>query len=137
MTKSRVKSMLIVLFDAKRVIHKGWHEAFKDSRKNVENEPRSGRPSSSRTDENVTCVKAVLGNDRQMSIRLSADEVGIPKAVVHRIVTEDLNMRKNCAKIVPDNPTEEQMETRLSICQDIVNHLSTEPNMLNRVITGD
>ncbi|XP_066965661.1 protein GVQW3-like [Macrobrachium rosenbergii] len=103
-----------------------WYKTFKDGRENVEDEPRSGRRSSSRTDENVTRVKAVLDTDRRMDIRLIADEVRIPKTVVHRIVTGDLSMGKICAKLVP----EEQKETRLSICQDIVNLLSTEPNML-------
>ncbi|XP_066959215.1 histone-lysine N-methyltransferase SETMAR-like [Macrobrachium rosenbergii] len=114
-----------------------WHKAFKDGHENVEDEPRSGRLSSSRINENVACVKAVMDTDRQMNIRLIANEVRIPKTVIHRIVTEDVNMRKICAKVVPKNLTEGQKETRLSICQDIVNCLSTEPNMLNRAITGD
>ncbi|XP_011069289.1 PREDICTED: putative uncharacterized protein FLJ37770, partial [Acromyrmex echinatior] len=30
-----------------------WHKAFKESREEVADEPRSGRPTTARTDENV------------------------------------------------------------------------------------
>ena len=61
----------------------------------------AGRPSTSRTGNSVVCVKAVLDRDRHLSVRLMAEEVGLPKTDVHRIITEDLHMRKICAKLVP------------------------------------
>ena len=33
-----------------------WHKAFKEGRENVEEDPRSGRPITSRKDENVEVV---------------------------------------------------------------------------------
>jgi len=33
-----------------------WHKAFKEGRENVEDDPRSGRPTSSTNDENVEVV---------------------------------------------------------------------------------
>jgi hypothetical protein len=36
-----------------------------------------------------------------MTVRLLADTLNIPKTVVHRIVMDELNMRKVCAKLVP------------------------------------
>jgi len=35
-----------------------WYKAFLDGRENVEDEPRSGRTCTSKTDENVTKVRA-------------------------------------------------------------------------------
>jgi len=43
-----------------------WHEAFKEGRENVEDDPRSGRPISSTNDENVEVVRAVMVKDRQL-----------------------------------------------------------------------
>jgi len=77
--------------------------AFKDGRESVEDEQRAGRPSSSRTENNVARVKAVLDRDRRLNVRLIAEELGLPKTDVHRIITEDLHMRKICAKLVPNN----------------------------------
>jgi len=40
-----------------------WHKAFKNGRKSVEDEQHAWRPSTSRTENNVACVKAVLDRD--------------------------------------------------------------------------
>jgi len=51
-----------------------WHKAFKEGRENVENNPRSGRPNSSRNDQNVEVVRAVMAKDRRLSVRMIAEE---------------------------------------------------------------
>jgi len=78
-----------------------WHKAFKDRRESFEDKQRTGHPSTSRTKNNVARVKAVLDRDRLLSVRLIAEEVGLQKADVHRIITEDLHMKKICVKLVP------------------------------------
>ena len=40
-----------------------WHKAFKDERESIEDEQRAGRTSTSRTENNVARVKAVLDGD--------------------------------------------------------------------------
>lgn len=49
-----------------------WHKRFKDGREDVEDDERSGRPSTSRTDENLAKVRQVLNSDRPLSIRMIA-----------------------------------------------------------------
>jgi hypothetical protein len=86
-----------------------WHKAFKDGRESVEDEQCAGHLSTSRTENNVARVnennvarvKAVLDRDQHLSVRLIAEEVGLPKMDIHRIIMEDLHMRKICAKLVP------------------------------------
>jgi len=80
-----------------------WHKAFKDGRESAEDEERAGRPSASRTANNVARMKAVLDRDRHMNVGLIAEEVGLPKTDVYRIITEDLHMRNICTKLVPKN----------------------------------
>jgi len=80
-----------------------WHKAFKDGRESVEDEQCTGRPSTSRTENNVARVKAVLDRDWRLNVRLIAEEVVLPKTDVCRIITEDLHMRKICVKLVPKN----------------------------------
>ena len=53
---------------------------------------------------------------------------------VRKILTEDLNMRKVCAKMVPKELTEEQKQKRVTICQDL---LERQDDMWGCVITGD
>ncbi|UYV62871.1 hypothetical protein LAZ67_2002195 [Cordylochernes scorpioides] len=50
-----------------------WHKAFKEGREEVADEPRSGRPTTARTDENVDRVLEVLRTDRRLSIQKIAD----------------------------------------------------------------
>ena len=56
---------------------------------------------------------------------------------VWRIITEDLEMRKICATMVPRLLNEGQKEWRVQVCQDILEHLETEPNLLKRVVVDD
>ena len=114
-----------------------WHQAFKDGRESIEDEQRAGRPSPSRTENNVARVKAVLDRDRRLSVRLIAEEVGLPKTNVHRIITEDLHMRKNCAKLVPKNLSDEQKDNRVLVSRELLDRVTSEPDFLQRVITGD
>ena len=114
-----------------------WHKAFKDGRENVEDEPRAGRPSTSKTDDNVQRVREVLNSDRRLSVRLIADMVGIDKMTAHVIITENLAMRKICAKLVPKVLTDDQKQRRLSACEDLLQRIEEDPRFLDNVITGD
>ena len=51
-----------------------------------------------------------------------------------KILTEDLHMRKVCAKIVPKEFTEEQKQRRVTICP---NPLERQDDILGCVSTGD
>jgi len=56
---------------------------FKDGRESVEDDKRTGHPSTSRTENNVARVKAVLDRDRRLSVQLIAEEVGLLKTDFH------------------------------------------------------
>ena len=56
---------------------------------------------------------------------------------IWRIITEDLVMRKICAKREPRLLNEGLKERCVQVCQDILEQLKTEPNLLKRVVTGD
>ena len=78
-----------------------WHRRFKEGREEVEDDHRSGRPSTSRTDENVERVRQKVRSDRRLTVRIIADELGMKSERIWRIISEDLWMRKICAKMVP------------------------------------
>ncbi|UYV63716.1 hypothetical protein LAZ67_2005414, partial [Cordylochernes scorpioides] len=111
--------------------------AFKEGREEVADEPRSGRPTTARTDENVDRVLEVLRTDRRLSIQQIADTLHMSTFVEHGIVTEDLKMRKVCAKFVPKVLTQDQKELRVLRCQELLDLIQNEPGFLNSVVTGD
>ena len=71
-----------------------WHKAFKEGWENVEDDARSGRPISATNNQNVEVVRAVMAKDRRLSVRMFAEETGLNKNAVHRILKEHLHMRK-------------------------------------------
>jgi len=114
-----------------------WHKAFKDGRESAEDEHRAGRPSTARTENNVARVKVVLDRDRRLQVWLIAEEVGVPKTDVHRIITEDLHMRKICGKLVPKNLSDEQKDNRVLVSREILDRVKSEPDFLQGMIIGD
>jgi hypothetical protein len=59
----------------------------------VEGEPRSGRPCTSQTEENVTKPRALVRSDRHLTVRMIGSELNLNHQTVHDIVTEELGMR--------------------------------------------
>jgi hypothetical protein len=53
---------------------------------------------------------------------MTGDEVSMNWETVRLIMTEELGMRKICAKMVPRNLTEQQQDARLSTVFDIQMH---------------
>ena len=80
-----------------------------------------------RTDENVERVRQKVPSDRHLTVRMIADELGMNSNRVWRINTEDLGMRKICAKMVPKLLNERQNERLVQVCQNILEQLQTEP----------
>ena len=73
------------------------HRKFKEGRKDVKENSRSGRPSTSRTDKNVERVREKTPCKRRHTVRMIADELRMNSERVLRINKEDL--RKNGAEI--------------------------------------
>ena len=78
-----------------------------------------------------------MRNDCRLTVRMIADELGMNSERAWRITTKDLGMSKICAKMVPRLLKVGQKERRVQVCQDILEKLETEPNLLKRVVTGD
>ena len=75
-----------------------------------------------------------MRENRRLTVRSIAEQVNIDRETVRNILTEDLDMRKVCAKMGLNELTEEQKQRRVTICQDL---LDRQDDILSRVITGD
>ena len=60
---------------------------FKEGREDVEDDHRSGRPSTSKTDENVQEIAKIIRNDRRLSVKMVADMVDINRETVRQNFT--------------------------------------------------
>jgi hypothetical protein len=59
------------------------------------------------------------------------------RETVRLILTEELRMRKNCAKMSPRNLIQQQRDALLIICADFLEQVDANPELIDRVITGD
>ena len=103
----------------------------------MKDDESSGRPTTSRTDDNIAAVDKMVKEDRNVTSRLIADTLGIPKTVVLRTLREDLKKRKLCSRFVPHALTREQTDERAAACQDLLNMINGDKNFMDKVITGD
>ena len=114
-----------------------WYQRFKSGRTSIEDDPKSGRPSSSTGDDHIGKVRSVIRENRRLTIREVSEEVGICKSSCHTILTQKLKMHRVAAKFVPRLLTEEQKQNRVTVSQELLDRSNTDENFLKNVITCD
>jgi DNA-directed RNA polymerase sigma subunit (sigma70/sigma32) len=80
---------------------------YSEGRESVSDEEKSGRPATSSTEENIAKVRQIVRENRQLTVRSIAEQANIDRETVRKILTEDLDMRKVSAKMVPKELAEE------------------------------
>lgn len=114
-----------------------WHKRFSDGRDSVEDNERPGRPVTASTSQKIARISEMVREDRRLSIRMIGERLGIDKETVRKILHDDLNMSKVCAKLVPKNLSADQKLMRLRICSDVLEQFDNDPSMEERIITCD
>jgi len=110
-----------------------WFRLFIEGSTSVESDPRSGRPSTSRNEE----VRTVVRNNRRLTVREIADGCGISVGSCDVILTEDLYMKRVCAKFVPRLLTDDQREQRQTIARELFERSCEDVQFLKNTVTGD
>lgn len=83
-------------------------------------------------------VRKMLNSDRQLSVRMFADQIKIDKLTVHIIITKNVAMWKICAKLVPNILIDYQKQRWMSVCEDCLRNVQENPDFLvNSVIVDD
>jgi len=114
-----------------------WFKRFKEGRISIEDDHRPGRPSTSKTNDTITLVRNKIRNDRRLTVREVANEVGISIGTCHSILSDELGMKRVSAKLVPKLLTEEQKEHRIEVCLELKNRDSNDPSFIKSIIPGD
>ncbi|CAF4576686.1 unnamed protein product, partial [Didymodactylos carnosus] len=79
-------------------------------RESLEDDPRSGRPITAVTQENIDAVKDLVNDDPHISIDYIADILDISCGSVDTILKQHLRLRKVSSKWVPHELTQEQRQ---------------------------
>ena len=77
---TEVLSMLQQVYKEQTLSHATvflWHKRFIERREDVKDDPRCGRPSTSRNEADVKLVKKMVREDRWLTVRPISDELGL------------------------------------------------------------
>ncbi|UYV78427.1 hypothetical protein LAZ67_16001318 [Cordylochernes scorpioides] len=110
---------------------------FSEGREDVNDEERAGRPSTSTTDEKINEVEKMILANRRITVREVAEDLNISIGSCHSNFINDLGMRRVAAKFVPKLLNCDQKQHRMNIANEMLDSVRDDPNLLQRVITGD
>ncbi|XP_067120941.1 protein GVQW3-like [Centruroides vittatus] len=117
---------------------KKWTSLFKSGRESVEDDPRSGRPSTAVTEENIDKVHDFVLADRRLKTREIAETTGISVDRVHHTLTENLGMTKVSARLLPHLLTPEQNCVRTLMSKECFDFYQKNPqDFLHWFVTTD
>jgi transposase len=114
-----------------------WFSRFKNGQEKLEDDQRSGRPSTSRTAGMIENVRQLIQCDRRMTIVELAQEFGISIVSIHAILSDDLTMRHVSAKFVPRQLTTDQKDCHMMVAGDLFEKSMQDPTFLTKIVTGD
>jgi hypothetical protein len=96
-----------------------WFKRFKKGRMSVDDDERSGQPSTGTTTENVAKVRETIREDQRCTIHDVCNIVGLSYGTCQRILSDELNMRRIAAKFVPKLLSNDQKEHRIAVCTEL------------------
>ncbi|XP_068620627.1 histone-lysine N-methyltransferase SETMAR-like [Battus philenor] len=102
-----------------------------------ERRKRAGHPSTSTADEKNDEVKKMVLANRRITVRGNAEDLNISIGTCYSILSDNLGMRRFAAKIVPKLLNFDQKQHRMNIANEMLESVRDDPNLLQRVITGD
>jgi len=85
----------------------------------VDDDERSGRPSTSTTPENIAKFREAILADRRQTIHDVCEIVGLAYGTVQRIMADNLNTRRISARFVPRLLSDDQKVLRVSVCREL------------------
>jgi len=100
--------------------------------------PRPGRPKTVTTPKIIDQIHELILEDRRISAKSIAEQLGISRERVGSIIYEDLDMRKLSAKWVPKCLNADQKRQWCQSCEQLLEFFRRDPNdFLSRLVTMD
>jgi histone-lysine N-methyltransferase SETMAR len=100
-----------------------WFQQFSQGRETITDLPRTGAPVTVRTHETITAVRALVSANSRVTQLQIAQTLHISEGSVHRVLTDDLRLRRISAKWVPYSLTPTQKALRLAYCQQMLKEM--------------
>jgi transposase len=106
-----------------------------DENGSVEDAPRSGRPTTVRTEENAEVVSEAFRQNPQSSQRYAARDLSISCSSLRRLM-KDLNLKPYKPRLL-QALNEDDPDRRVEFCEWILDSIQDNPNLLDRILWTD
>ena len=117
---------------------KNWVAQFKGGDFTTCDTPHPGRPKTVTTQKIIDQIHELILEDRRISAKSIAEQLGISRERVGSTIHEDLDMRKISAKLVPKCLNADQKHQRCQSSEQILEFFRRDPNaLLSRLVTMD
>lgn len=134
------REMVQVLGDAapsKSMVCK-WVLLFQRGRDSIEDDCRSGRPTSATSQQMTKSIRDIVINDSRLTLNQISATMNISTERVFHILKDELGFRKLCSKWVPHLLNSDQKEIRVKLCTHHLAHLQkNKSDFVRRLITMD
>jgi hypothetical protein len=108
-----------------------WFKWYKEGHEALQDDQKSGHPSTSRNADTIANVREMVTRDRQWALKM-LDELNINKEMIHQILHEDL-WKKISTKFIPNRLTDEQKQWGFTSCQDFIQTYHDNTNFLEYI----
>ncbi|CAF4902643.1 unnamed protein product, partial [Rotaria socialis] len=85
-----------------------WAKRFREGREDDNDDPRSGRPVSVLTDENIELIRQVVNNDPHSTYDDIIAETSLSRGTIEQIIHNYLKMKKVTSRWIPHQLNDEQ-----------------------------
>jgi histone-lysine N-methyltransferase SETMAR len=114
-----------------------WAKKFREDLMDVEDEPRPGRPITTKTQDNIEWVRSLIEEDPHSTYADLEAETSLSHGTIFTIIHEHLQMRKVSSRWVPHQLTQQQKQERVRICRENLARFASGSWRLSDIITGD
>ncbi len=116
---------------------KKWAGCFQSGRELVDDDARAGWPATACNVRNVEKVNQEIERGRWKTIRDVADSIDISCKSVHKILRQNLGMKKVCSKLVLKVLTQEQEKERVFMAETFLSNCEMDLTLLGQIIMGE
>ncbi len=114
-----------------------WHKCFPNGRTDFKDDIHTSRPRSARIKKNIQKIQNSIQAEQRVTVCQLADQHHLSKTSVHNILKKDLNLSKVAPKMILKLLTDKQKQFWKRLCEENLEALRLNPDMMLTVVTGD